>query len=404
MAMITCRSEGTIGLGQMTPKRRRIVIVAPWYPSRSDPVAGVFIEQQARALARYHDVAVIALDYRGWRKVAKNGFAACHNLSAADFPVVRSLVVGVVPYSYRAQSPLHSAGVRRGLEQLGPSWEAPDLVHAHVIIPAGTAAARVAPELGVPLVVTEHWSDFESLARAGGSGNLIRSTLRRASQVVAVGPILADQVRAVDPTVPLRVIGNAIDTDFYAEVVAPEAPEARPTRLLIIGRLIAAKGLHDLLDAMQIARSGGTETELAIVGDGHLRAELERRATALGLGGVCSFDGPLGRDGVRSRLQWCDALVVASHYETFGVTVAEALATGRPVIATRCGGPEFVMGDACGVLVPVRDPAALAQAIADLAAGRLPFDAEGARASIRERFGLESVVEQLSDVYDAVLG
>ena len=284
-----------------------------------------------------------------------------------------------MPYSYRAQSPLYAAAVRRGLDELAESWGEPDLLHAHVAIPAGAAAARVARRRGVPLVLTEHWTSFASLMRARGSRSLIRSTLRTASQVVAVGPILADEIRAADPNVPVVVIGNVVDTGFYAEVADPEPPEARPTRLLVVGYLIPRKGLHDLLDALSIARSNGVETELAIVGDGPLRSELEDRATSLGLGGVCFFDGPRDRDGVRARLQWCDALVVASHHETFGVTVAEALASGRPVIATRCGGPEFVMGDSCGGLVPVADPTALAEAIADLAAGRLEFDADAAR-------------------------
>ena len=219
-----------------------------------------------------------------------------------------------------------------------------------------------------------------------------------------MGPALAGEIRAADPDVSIVVVGNVIDTGFYAEVTNPEPPERRPTRLLVVGYLIPRKGLHDLLDALSMARSNGVETELAIVGDGPLRSELEDRAASLGLGDACFFDGPQDRDGVRARLQWCDALVVASHRETFGVTVAEALASGRPVIATRCGGPEFVMEGSCGRIVRVGDVEALAGAISDLAAGRLEFDAGVARARMRERFGFDAFVAQMSSVYENALG
>ena len=280
----------------------------------------------------------------------------------------------------------------------------PDLLHAHVAIPGGHAAATAARALGIPLVLTEHWTDFAELMRARGSRSLIRSTLRTASQVVAVGPALADQIRIADPDVPVSVVGNVIDTGFYADVTSHDAVGGRPTRLLVVGLLIPRKGVHDLLEAVRIARANGVSAELAVVGDGPLQSELELHAASLGIADACFFDGRQDRAGVRARLQWCDALVVASHHETFGVTVAEALASGRPVIATRCGGPEFVIEEACGRLVPVGDPNALAAAISDLAGGRLEFDADLARAQMRERFGFEAFVAQMSDVYETALG
>jgi glycosyltransferase involved in cell wall biosynthesis len=102
-------------------------------------------------------------------------------------------------------------------------------------------------------------------------------------------------------------------------------------------------------------------------------------------------------------MRMSDAFVLASEHETFGVVVAEAMACGCPVIATRCGGPEWVVGPGCGLLVPVGDTASIADGIVALACGQADNDTESARQSIVERFGQEAVASQLEDVYREVL-
>ena len=138
---------------------------------------------------------------------------------------------------------------------------------------------------------------------------------------------------------------------------------------------------------------------MALVGSGPDRTSLERRAAALHGPVVCSFDGAQGREGVRRRLEWAHALVIASRLETFGVTAVEALAAGRPVISTACGGPERIIEDGFGRLVPPRSPWALAEALVDLAEGRVPFRASEARARMRERFGPEAFLATINRIY-----
>jgi len=384
--------------------RRRIVIVTPWYPSAHDPVAGIFVQAQARALAQLHEVAVIAPDYRGLRAVARSGLRRPHAAPTDDFPVLSPVVVGPVPRSKSVTSITYARAVRRALAELAATWGIPDILHAHVVLPAGHATAAAARSLSIPFVLTEHWTRFDELLRWPATQRLVRRTLTSAARVVAVGPVLAARVSSVAPLSPVVEIGNAVDTDFYRSVPDPRKRDGgTPVRLVLIGILDARKGVDTLLAAAAECRTRGVKTELAIVGDGPLRSELSRLTTALGLEDAVRFHGVLTPIEVRCRYEWCDAVIVASRFETFGMTVAEGLASGRPVIATRCGGPEFIIEPGAGHLVPVGDVLALADAITELAAGACHFDPLRARRSIERRFGIDAIAGQLSALYEEVL-
>lgn len=104
------------------------------------------------------------------------------------------------------------------------------------------------------------------------------------------------------------------------------------------------------------------------------------------------------------ELARAQALVHPSRYETFGVAIVEALAMGRPVVATRCGGPEGIVTARDGLLVPVDDIEALARAMRELREHIDRYDAAAIRLACLERFGEGAVVARLRDTYETVAG
>ena len=135
------------------------------------------------------------------------------------------------------------------------------------------------------------------------------------------------------------VIGNVVRTDLFRPT--PRAAHTAPARLLCVALLTREKGIGDLIEAaaLLVAR-GAPAFELVIGGDGPDRARLERLCARHGIASLVHFAGLLDRDGVRARMQACDGFILPSWAETFGLVLGEALACGRPVVATRCGGPE----------------------------------------------------------------
>jgi D-inositol-3-phosphate glycosyltransferase len=247
-----------------------------------------------------------------------------------------------------------------------------DLVHAHWL-PTGLAALAA----GKPVVLTLHGTDVE-LARR--SPSLARRVLRRAQLVVCVSSFLADEARKLGARA-VEVIPNGV-----------ELPEAvgepdEPPHVLFAGRLSEEKGVLELAEA---ARG----VPLVVAGDGPLR---DRVPGALGF---------VPHDEVLRLVERAAVVVAPSRREGFGVTVAEAMAHGRPVVASAVGGLlDLVVDGETGLLVPPRDPAALRAALerllgdADLR-GRL---GAAARERARERFAWPAVTDRTLAAYEQAL-
>src|SRR5262249_7296596 len=110
-------------------------------------------------------------------------------------------------------------------------------------------------------------------------------------------------------------------------------------RWLFVGNLVPAKGVPVLLEAFAVAVAEDPGLELTLMGPGNAQA-IRQRAVELGLGSRVSVRGPVDPAAVFEVMHEHDLLVHPSTFETFGMAVVEAVATGMPVLVTRCGGPE----------------------------------------------------------------
>ena len=164
------------------------------------------------------------------------------------------------------------------------------------------------------------------------------------------------------------------------------------------------KGLSNLLKACKgLVDSGEKGFILYLGGDGEIRLQLQREAKDLGLLDHCDFLGLLDREKVRDWMQRCDFFVLPSLHETFGIVVAEAMACGKPVIATQCGGPEFIITPESGILVRPGDINGLTEAMRMLINQSAQFDPSAIRQSVRSRFGEEAFLSKIAKVYDEVI-
>ncbi|MBK6756608.1 MAG: glycosyltransferase [Moraxellaceae bacterium] len=130
---------------------------------------------------------------------------------------------------------------------------------------------------------------------------------------------------------------------------------------------------------------------------------LRQLSSQLGVSKQVVFLGARKRQEVLETVAAANAFVLSSRYETFGVVIVEALALGKPVVATRCGGPESIISNEDGILVDVDDIDALADAMLDVYTNYSNYHPEGIRQRCLERFGEEAVTTQLKMVYDGVL-
>jgi len=281
-----------------------------------------------------------------------------------------------------------------------------DVLHTHMLQATliGHVAARIAR---TPVaVVTRHYTD-DVLSQRPLLDRLDRRATRGAARVIAVSAAVRDQLvqRGVSEE-RVRVVHNGIDLRGFDAAVPEEPlpwPDSWNERFLIgcVGGLFPQKGHADLLRAMSVVTRSRPDARLAIIGEGPERAALEKRIAELGMGccvRLCGF-----RRDAAALLRCVDLYVHPSLHESFGISILEAMAAARPVIATRTGGiPEVVADGETGVLVPPGDAPALSAAILDLAASadRSRRLGEAGRRRVEQRFEIRKTVQACEALYE----
>jgi glycosyltransferase involved in cell wall biosynthesis len=285
-----------------------------------------------------------------------------------------------------------------------------DVLHIFFSLPTG-ALLPLLDLRRVPVVVSLRGSDVPGYDPHNRTLQRVHRVVRpftrwiwrRADRVVALSESLGQLARQTMPELAYSVIHNGVDVQRFRPPVAARQARVDRIRCLAVARLVERKGITDLLRALAQLERG--RFELEIVGSGPDASALRELTAQLGLAAEVRFTGALNREEVAERYRAADLFTLASWEESFGNVFAEALASGLPIVGSRVGGiPEFVEHGRHGLLVPPRDPAALAAAIRRLA------DAPDERTemAIRNREKAETrlswghVTDRYLEVYQAI--
>jgi glycosyltransferase involved in cell wall biosynthesis len=315
----------------------RVLCLSNMWPGPGDPDYGAFVADMCRALAdRGVAVDPVAIDTRA-RGAART------------------------PAKYAGLAARAARRARRA-----------DVVYAHYLFPTAAVAAAVAGAARIPFVVTAHGQDVRNLDRPA----VRRATagpLRRASAVIAVSEHLAEGLRASGLELPpVSVVNMGVDTARFRPGDRDVArgwlglPTGAPL-VLAVGGLTERKNPLGLLQAFARVRAVRPDAVLALVGDGPLAGAVDAGARRLGLAGAVVRPGVVAHAAVADWITACDVLCVVSRVEPLGIVALEALATGRPVVATSIGGTAEVVPDpAAGRVVDPLDPTRIGDAILEL--------------------------------------
>lgn len=208
----------------------------------------------------------------------------------------------------------------------------------------------------------------------------------------------------------LTMVENGIDLSRFPASPWPAAPSAdNPLRILFVGRLIPAKALSLLLDAVAQLVSRGLAVRLSVVGDGPLRGQWEAQSRALGLEAVVAFKGNLPASGVASELQAAHVFCLPSVRESGGAVLLEAMAAARPAIAMNFGGPAELIDATVGKLIDLTSPEAavrdLANALQDVIQHPEAWQARGlaGRARAEKQHSWPAKIGAAEQIYDQII-
>lgn len=282
-----------------------------------------------------------------------------------------------------------------------------DLIHAHFLWPNGYAGALLKEEYGIPLVVTAHGYDIYDLPfRDQDWRDRIVRTLEAADAIITVSRRNEECVRKLGVTKPVHVIPNGFRSDLFYPRDQAECRRALglpPDRkiLLAVGNLVEVKGHRYLVEAMAEVVKERPDVLCVIVGSGPLKGKLEGQIKSLGLEEHVRLVGGKPHEEIPIWMNACDVFVLPSLRESFGIVQIEAMACGKPVVATRNGGSDDLFAD--GGIVPLvacGDPQGLAVQI--LNSLEIGPDVEGIIVGIN-RYDQEYVMGSLLNIYSGVL-
>lgn len=351
----------------------RILIVTSQFPIAGEPNRGRPVYQTIRALAKLATVHVISpvATYPRWAQPKSYLFRAPGPAQAEDFPVAFP-TYPVLPLATR---PLNGWLCGRTLRAPIAAF-APDVLLSYWMYPDAYGAMQASHGMDLPLVAGARGSDLR--VRDIVTRCLTRPVVRAARRLLVVSDDLgqvAVREYAADPG-RIRVIRNGCDASLFhprerAQARAALGIASDAELVIYVGRLVPEKGLRELLEAGERLASSRPRLQVALVGDGPMRAELEQLIAA-NPGLSVRLAGAQPAAEVARWMAASDLVTLPSYSEGHPNVLVEALACGRPVVATAVGGVPEVIDAGSGILVPAKSAEALATALE--AALQRPWD------------------------------
>lgn len=383
-----------------------VLLMPSWYPSTKEDISGCFFREQAHALCGTCDrVGVLATQMVALRRVTKR-FSRIELSDCCDEGVatVQGRALAWIPGKPKTSANIEAHLAKKLWRRYVARYGRPDIIHAHALLNGGVSASRISKELAIPYVVTEHYTGYARGMVTGPRLQLAREAARLAAVRFAVSKELARtlQHRLGTEAGCWEFLPNMVDNQFFRRSLSIR-DEKNEFQFCNVALLTKKKGVHILLEAFSKAFGNHPSVVLTIVGDGPELPALTNLAEQLGIANRVTFAGQLPRREVVERLARSDAFVLSSLHETFGVVLIEALALGKPVVATRCGGPESIVEPGDGILVDPDSVEELARGMKELWNSSGQYDAGALRDSCRRRFSASCLAERLCTTYQSAL-
>lgn len=394
-----------------------VFIIPSWYPSGINLAWGIFCKEQAEALATIFPDDNFSLSLWGqnyvntflevkdhfknikkvvhFMKMQKSQEALRKNLVAYNSPALtwtRKIAKGNINGIIKANE--------NNFRLFSQYFGKPDIIHAHVGYPAGYIAMHLSKKFKIPFVITEHMAPFpfEVFLNKKKLIPEIYQSLLVASKIIAVSPSLKQEIEKYGLS-NVTYIPNMVNETLFYPVFSEEN---EMFTFFFLGGLIPRKGVDALLEAIKLLEHL-PNLRFRIGGEGILEEAYKAKTHAFGIARKIEWLGFLNKSQAIEEFQRCNAFVLSSRQESLGVVLLEAIACGKPIIATRCGGPEVIVNEKNGVLVDVDDVQGLAQAMQQMIAEYDKYNPSIIRKDFEERFSRPVVANQIMNVYkDAI--
>ena len=371
-----------------------VIFVASWYPSKLHATNGNFIEQHARAVIEAGgNVRVVHMAFSNRVLIPQISESLQNNI-----PVYHLLIPRILEGSRTTKHLLF----KKLIAQFADAQFYPEIIHGHVVFPAGELALFLSDHYKAPLVYTEHWSGYKPVNAERYTAkveSLTKRVLQKTNLILPVSHDLGENMKAKGLFGNYAVVNNTVDTSIFH----PQKKKPDDTfRFLHVSNFDPkAKNTEGIIRAFL---AGNFENaRLTIAGDGdidRLRSFIES----------LDFDvshieliGAMDYNGVADLMRSSDCFILFSNFENLPCVIAEAHCCGLPVLSTQVGGVPEMIDSENGLLVPPGDETELVFGMRKMMNSRGSFHSGEIAAKAADRYSLRTIGDQFLAHYRELL-
>ena len=369
----------------------KIWIIGRDFPTKENNMVGSVEFEQAQMLASHgYEVYYLCVDYRSFRHRRRYGVVI--NTTHGVNVVTLNIPIG----------PLCPSFMRRGLRfrlwhslfsYFSKKNGLPSIIHVHYMSQFRYDILSFMQEKGVKIVGTEHWSKVQRMMLSDFCEGNLRNFIAKADAIICVGGALKEAIKKITDTKrEIKIIPNIVPQLFTYRTVTDNSD---CFRFVAVGRLSEEKGYDKLIEAFCRIMSEDANTCLSIIGGGNEYDRLKEIRIIL--------HGLMSREKLADYYHKCNALVMPSDYETFGVPVIEAMACGVPVIVTKQAGSSCYINDTNGIVIENNEPNTIAEALLELHRRYSDYDHQSISDFAKSTFSESVVFNKVRDIYNRVI-
>ena len=376
----------------------KIWVIGRGVPTKKNKMKGSFELEQAQMLARHgHEVIYLAIEMsvRRWMDVGStekfiNGVRSielCAPINRLLPEIINSKIkIKIRKYFYN-----------KILRQYGR----PDVIHVHYPSLHPFGPFKAFQDNDTKLVCTEHWSKVQNKTLKRENQIYLQDCVKYYDHLICVGEPLVKSIRELTGTKrPISVLPNIVSKEFsFSEDHC--VTKGRKFRFIGVGRLVKLKRFDLMIKAFIDAFKGNDKVKLDIIGGGDEYTQLKKLIQLNQAEDQVSLLGIMNRKEVAAYYKKCNALLVSSNLETFGIPIIEAMATGLPVVTTDAMGFPSLFHKEHGYIVPADDEKAFAKAMRSLYDNYEGFNSKKISEYARAMFGEEVIYKKLLSIYSA---
>tara|TARA_B100001057_G_scaffold492475_1_gene584941 strand:+ start:563 stop:1699 length:1137 start_codon:yes stop_codon:yes gene_type:complete len=317
----------------------KVIYLPAEYPTQDNPLAGIFILDQAKAFASNgfkvcvfynYFLSLKKLSFRNFlnfffRYKVFNKHKINHRFTFLISTYFESIKLFLDFY-------LSNIKLKKYIKEHGK----PDLLLCHFSYPVANTAARLSKIYNIPFYVTEHSTGYFTNLFNQYQLKTIINSLNKAKKIFAVSKHLKNKLIKLNVKTDIKVIGNIIDPKIFR---IKQKKRSKNLRLLIVCELVKKKRVQDLLQILKEIKPIYKNFKLSIIGDGAEKYKLQNFIRNNNLIKNVTIYGILDKRKIANFMNKSDFLISASKIETFGITIAEAISSGLPCIIYNSGGP-----------------------------------------------------------------